>query len=161
MKVLLAIDYSTFSQEAVRSVITQMKTNGAQVRILHVLTPAPALPSTRITPAVVPYFQEEEADRRKQAARLVLGAAQRLRNAGFKTKGILDTGDPRERIIIHADQWPADLIIVGSHGWKGLGRFLMGSVSDSVTRHARCSVQVVRRRSATRGTKALKSKRTT
>ena len=159
MKVLLAIDYSTFSQEAVRSVITQMKTSGAQVRILHVLTPAPALISTRLTPAVVPYFQEAETDRRKQAAKLVLGVAQRLRNAGFKTKGIVETGDPRERIISYANQWPADLIILGSHGWKGLGRLLMGSVSDSVTRHAGCSVQVVRRRSGTKERKTGKSKR--
>jgi len=157
MKILLAIDYSTFSQEAVRAVIRQIQTGGTQVRVLHVLIPAPALISTRMTPAVVPYFQEAEADRRKQAEKLVLRVAQRLRNAGFSSKGVLDTGDPRERIISSATEWRADLIVLGSHGWKGVGRFLMGSVSDAVMRHAGCSVQVVRHRGNADRTKTRKS----
>ena len=148
MKILLAIDFSTFSQEAVRAVIKQIQTSGTQVRVLHVLNPAPALLSTRVTPAVLPYFQESESERRREAARFVLSVAQKLRKAGFSTRGILVTGDPREQIINYAAKWGADLIILGSHGWKGLGRFLMGSVSDSVTRHAGCSVQVVRRRAS-------------
>jgi len=40
-------------------------------------------------------------------------------------------------IIDSAEQWHADLIVLGSHGRKGLDRFLMGSVSDAVTRHSR------------------------
>jgi nucleotide-binding universal stress UspA family protein len=47
-------------------------------------------------------------------------------------------------ILDDAEKWPADLIVLGSHGLKGLNRFLLGSVSDAVSRHAACSVQVVR-----------------
>jgi nucleotide-binding universal stress UspA family protein len=59
----------------------------------------------------------------------------------------VEQGDTKSRIVDYAANWHADLIVLGSHGWKGLGRFLMGSVSEAVTRHARCSVEVVRCRS--------------
>lgn len=44
-----------------------------------------------------------------------------------------------------AVQRPSDLIVIGSHGRTGLQRFFLGSVSDGVVRHAKCSVEVVRR----------------
>ncbi len=47
-------------------------------------------------------------------------------------------------IIDLATQSSTDLIIVSSHGRGGLDRFLMGTVSEAVARHARCSVQIVR-----------------
>jgi nucleotide-binding universal stress UspA family protein len=47
-------------------------------------------------------------------------------------------------ILDTAAKWHADLIVIGSHGRKGLDRFLLGSVSEAVARHAPCSVQIVR-----------------
>jgi nucleotide-binding universal stress UspA family protein len=54
------------------------------------------------------------------------------------------TGDARQVILDEAQEWPADLVVLGSHGRTGMKRVLLGSVSDSVSRHARCSVQIVR-----------------
>jgi nucleotide-binding universal stress UspA family protein len=45
-----------------------------------------------------------------------------------------------------AAEWPADTIVLGSHGRKGLERLLLGSVSYNLVRHAPCSVEVVRER---------------
>ena len=53
-------------------------------------------------------------------------------------------GDPGEAIVAAADSENADLIVVGSHGRSGVSRFLIGSVSDHVVRHAHCPVMVVR-----------------
>ena len=51
----------------------------------------------------------------------------------------------RQRLILDcAAEWGADLIIVGSHGRKGIARFVLGSVSEAVARYARCSVEIVR-----------------
>ena len=47
-------------------------------------------------------------------------------------------------ILDVAEEWGADLIVVGSHGYRALKRFLLGSVSHSVVSHAKCSVEVVR-----------------
>ncbi len=71
-------------------------------------------------------------------------AAQTLRPAGFKVTSSVEEGDPREVILNSADTWNADLIMVGSHGRKGFDRLLVGSVSEAVARHARCSVEIVR-----------------
>ena len=49
-------------------------------------------------------------------------------------------------IVDEAKDWPADLIVVGSHGYSGVKRWLLGSVAQSVVSHAPCSVEVVRKR---------------
>jgi nucleotide-binding universal stress UspA family protein len=81
--------------------------------------------------------------RRSAAAALLESAADQLRQAGFTTAASLREGDPRQAILECAKEWHTDLIVLGSHGRKGLDR-LLGSVSDSVARHAPCSVEIVR-----------------
>jgi len=83
-------------------------------------------------------------EQREEAEGLVARASEQLRDAGFSVTTAIEQGNPKVVIIDSATQWSPDLIIVGSHGRKGLDRFLMGSVSDAVARHARCSVQIVR-----------------
>ena len=56
----------------------------------------------------------------------------------------VEWGDPKSKIINAAEAWGADLIVLGSHGRKGLQRFLLGSVSETDMRHAHCSVEIVR-----------------
>jgi nucleotide-binding universal stress UspA family protein len=60
----------------------------------------------------------------------------------------IEEGDPKAVILDCAAKWPADLILLGPHGRKALERFLLGSVSEGVSRHATCSVQIVRARNA-------------
>jgi nucleotide-binding universal stress UspA family protein len=56
----------------------------------------------------------------------------------------LFSGHPKEVILDEAEKWDADLIVVGSHGYRGWQRFLLGSVSQAIASHAPCSVQIVR-----------------
>ncbi len=56
-----------------------------------------------------------------------------------------DSMAAKDAIIDTAQDWRADLIVVGSHGRRGLSRFLLGSVSQAVVAHAPCSVAVIRR----------------
>ena len=55
-------------------------------------------------------------------------------------------GSPSESIIVKADEWGADLLVVGSHGHTKLGSFFLGSVSQTVVAHAHCSARVARLR---------------
>ena len=89
------------------------------------------------------YAPELEAEN-KLARELVERAVSELRTAGFKAQGRVEFGDVREGIIGYASEWHADLIVVGSHGERGIQRFLLGSVSEFVARHAKCSVEIVR-----------------
>ena len=144
MKILLAIDNSRSAQAALRAVTKQFRATGMQVRVLHVVEPISAYVSVDMIPHFVPHIAKVEQERRKEAKELVQRAARQLRKVGFKTSEIVLEGDAKTGILDHAADWHADLIVLGSHGWKGLGRFLMGSVSEAVTRHAGCSVEVVR-----------------
>jgi nucleotide-binding universal stress UspA family protein len=71
-------------------------------------------------------------------------ASQALRSAGFSVTTRVVQSEARTGILDIAAEWRADLIVLGSHGRKGLRRFLLGSIAESVARHAQCSVLVVR-----------------
>jgi len=144
MRVLLALDNSKSSQAALRAIPAEMRTKGIQVRILHVVEEILTYISSEMMPHFVRQAADIEEERRKEARQLVRRAAVALRKSGFEVSEAVDFGDPKEKILDHAARWHADLIILGSHGFRGLSRFLMGSVSEAVARHARCSVQIVR-----------------
>lgn len=88
---------------------------------------------------------------RERAQEVVAAAATKLGNAIDPsvtiTKEIL-TVSPKSAILEIADNWKADLIVVGSHGYGALQRFQLGSVSQAVVSHAKCSVEVVSCRDA-------------
>jgi hypothetical protein len=65
---------------------------------------------------------------------------------GWRVEEAVVPGSPSEALIVKADEWGADLLIVGSHGHTTLGCFFLGSVSQSVVAHARCSARVARLR---------------
>src|SRR5271165_1112672 len=136
MKLLLAIDDSKFSKAATQAVIAQFQPQGTEVKVLSVvdlLLPIPTSDAAGYRELSLKHGQE-----------LVQKAERLLSNAGFKTQIAVQEGDPTSKIIDQATQWKADLILMGSHGRKGLSRFLMGSVAQNVSRHASCSVQIVR-----------------
>lgn len=143
MKILLAIDDSKFSQRAVRSVAARRWPPDTEIRVLHVVEP-PSLLLGREMGAHDPEFETVWKALREQAKDLVTKASEVLRKPGLNVMAHLEEGDPKSKIIDIASDWHADLIVLGSHGWKGLNRFLMGSVSEAVVRHAHCSVEIVR-----------------
>lgn len=63
---------------------------------------------------------------------------------GFEVEIRVIEGEPRTGILRAAEQWQPNLIVLGSHGRKGLDRFLMGSVAESVALRSSCSVLIVR-----------------
>jgi nucleotide-binding universal stress UspA family protein len=62
----------------------------------------------------------------------------------LEVEGECVTGTAKRVIIDEAEKWKADLIVVGSHGYPAWERLLLGSVSQAVVSHAKCSVEVVR-----------------
>jgi nucleotide-binding universal stress UspA family protein len=140
MRILVAIDDSNFSKAALQAVIARMRAKDAEVRVLHVVEPIAISVPAQMSAGFTPELEGQV----KEARELVERAGQTLRAAGFKVKTAVEKGDARVKIIDCAAEWNADLIVVGSHGRKGLRRFLLGSVSEFVARHAHCSVEIVR-----------------
>jgi universal stress protein A len=140
MKLLLAVDDSEYSQEAVKQVAAHFNPRTTEIQILHVLTPASYSMPPQMARGYAPEMEEVEKEVRSNLER----SAQKLRTAGFVADARMETGDARSAIIDCSADWGADLVVVGSHGYKGLERLLLGSVAESVVRHAKCSVLVVR-----------------
>jgi nucleotide-binding universal stress UspA family protein len=143
MRILLAIDDSRFSQAAIETVIEQGRPQDTDVRILHVVESPPLLVAREMG-GYDPALETALESQKQNAEALVMKAAELLRARGLKVAATLEVGDPKSKILDIAEEWRADLIVVGSHGRRGFERFLMGSVSDAVARHAKCSVQIVR-----------------
>jgi nucleotide-binding universal stress UspA family protein len=151
MKILLATDGSDCSKAAVNSVAERPWPAGSEVKILSVME-IPYAPTTEAWVMPDSYYKELERVARGQAESAVKDAVERFRSgkaAGIEIVTKVISGAPREVILDEAESWDADLIVLGSHGYKGWQRFLLGSVSHAVATHAHCSVEIVRQKPIT------------
>jgi nucleotide-binding universal stress UspA family protein len=140
MKILLATDGSDFSNAAARTIAEQFRPQDNEVRVLSVVEPI----TTEAAPQMAAGYYPELEEKKHEANALVERVAKMLSEAGFKSSTSVAMGDAKTTILDQAAKWHADLVVLGSHGRKGLIRFLLGSVSDAVARHADCSVEIVR-----------------
>src|SRR5574338_185263 len=146
MKILLAVDGSSCSDAAVEEVGRRPWPEGSSIKVLTTFElPSPPTPEGWALPAN--YFEDMDMALRNQAENIVDRAIATLKPKLNKTIAIdaqIIPGAPRSVILDEAENWGADLIVVGSHGYRAWERFLLGSVSQSVVSHAKCSVEVVR-----------------
>jgi nucleotide-binding universal stress UspA family protein len=136
-RILLATDFSAASGAATSQAIELAAQLGADVIAVSVIEPrALRLPGGR--PAL--RVDQVRAAREEAAQDLVADG----RAVGVRIEFLVWVGEPGDRIVEAAQAEAADMIVVGSHGRGSVGRFLIGSVSDHVVRHATCPVMVVR-----------------
>ena len=144
-KILLATDGSKEAQLAARTAAELAKSTKSELHVVYVEhTPAVfyELPGTILDPAMQSRMEEgaEETTKTKLEEQ-----AQKIRDAGIELAGVhAREGFPDAEIVGLAGRLGAGLIVVGSRGRGPLRRALLGSVSDSVVRHAHCPVLVVR-----------------
>jgi nucleotide-binding universal stress UspA family protein len=148
MRILLAIDGSEQSAAAVDEIARQHFPADSEVRIISVVEP-PFYPATFPGEGVnMSLYQELDTTARERAHAAVEKAAAKLwtdeesRQLSVTTEVL--SGPPKRVILEDAEAFGADLIVVGSHGHGMLERFLLGSVSQAVALHAKCSVEIVR-----------------
>ncbi len=150
MKILIAVDGSEGSENAVNAIAANPLSPGTEVRVLSVIE-SPYVPTPETWALPETYFTEMEKAAQEQAQSAVNAACGRLAAAHGTNATIsmsVVNGHPKEAILDEAEKWMADLIVLGSHGYRGWQRFLLGSVSQAVASHANCSVEIVRRREA-------------
>ncbi len=140
MRILLAVDDSRFSEAAANSLIAQFRPAEMEVRILNVVEPIAISEPPQMSAGYAPELDVQLP----QAHEIVDRVSILLSSAGFRVSTDVKKGDARTIILEDAAEWRADLIVLGSHGRKGLQRFFLGSVSEAVARHAHCSVLIVR-----------------
>lgn len=137
-KILVPYDFSISAERALgwaHELIQEL--GGGSIRMLYVMSSQPAVGAVAVLPLSVPCEEDletAEEQMRNDAARIAPGAI---------GEAVL-APDIASRVIEYANTYGADLIAMGTHGRSGVRRLVMGSIADSVVRHARCPVVVMR-----------------
>ena len=146
-KILLATDGSREAQLAATTATDLANSTNSE---LHLLCVAPGNPDPvyHIHEGSLRYetYQQALQAVKAQAQEVLDEQLKKVKEAGGSVRGAhLRIGERRDQAIIHlAEELGAGLIVMGSRGLGGVRRALMGSVSDSVVRHAHCPVLIVR-----------------
>jgi nucleotide-binding universal stress UspA family protein len=144
-KILIAVEDSEYSEIAAEYGFALAEKFGAHIALVHVND---VLPTT--TPGLAdPLLNEPMVTMMPEAIALQEEASNRLfdRLTANRDKTNVATftqlGNARDEILATAEEWHADLIILGTHGRTGFDHFISGSVSEGVVRRARCPVLII------------------
>lgn len=144
MRILLATDGSSCSVTAARSVASRPWPEQSEIRIVSAVD--------LVVPVIEPWYgapdliSRIERETSKLAEQAIRTGEKIICDAGLFTSEAVLVGNPKVSILDEAKDWDADLVVVGSHGRRGIDRALQGSVSEAVAMHAHCSVEVIRER---------------
>ncbi|MGO9622608.1 MAG: universal stress protein [Desulfobaccales bacterium] len=136
-KILLAYDGSKAAQLALAAGLNLAKVHGAELWALAVQESRPRLggPNAEV--------QEEQEFANQQYGKLLEGARKLAQEAGIELKTLIRLGAPPKIILDVAQEGGFDLIILGHIGLAAIWE-LMGTTAEKVSRHAPCSVMIVR-----------------
>ncbi|MBX9694500.1 MAG: universal stress protein [Cyanobacteria bacterium] len=154
MKIMVAVDGSECSRDAVDFVAERAWKNDDEFMIVTVVEPIP----TEYGLGLVldgNEFTQEHRDASELVANLGLILREELPANNSDAKVL--SGLVVEQICQWARVWGADLIVMGSHGRKGFQHFMLGSVAEEVLRTAPCTVEVVKHRKHFKDSKQLES----
>ena len=138
-KILIAVDSEPIAVRAVDVGAELASALRAEIALINVVDSALGYPAD--TGGVPPGAILALA---KQDAKKLISNLRRHLSAESVVMEFIPVGSPATEIARAANDWPADMIVIGSHGRKGVQRALLGSVAEAVMRHARCPVLVIR-----------------
>lgn len=147
MKILIGVDGSPHSEATIAEVAKRPWPNGSIIRVLSVME-VPTLEAMGRPPITLEEWIQSIRSAAQAAITKAIGELKQAFGDSAQVSGEVMSGSAKHIIVDEADRWGADLIIVGSHGQGAWERLLLGSVSQSVVLHAKCSVEVVRTRPA-------------
>jgi len=142
-KLFVAMDFSPGSDEALRQAHERASSTGAQLAVCHIV------PNELRSNVLFPHISRITALKFPLEIKHIAEAASaRVTEITRRKEGefelIVDDGTPQALILARAEEWMADLIIVGSHGETSAADALLGSVTNSIIRHAHCPVLITR-----------------
>lgn len=138
-RIVVGTDGSATADKAVDAAGGIARLTGGSVHVVTAYRPirvAAAAAGAVVTQA---WFAEDE---RQAAEELVEAAADRLKERGVDAVAVARLGDPADVLLATAEEFDADLLVVGNRGMSGVRRYLLGSVADRVAHHASCTVHI-------------------
>lgn len=139
-KILIAVDNSVSAEKAAKVGYEIAAKYHADVALLNIITPSPAIanPDFGFAPAIVEIYDNEV----ENSSELLKTIERKFGNRA-NTTFLSSVDTATSGILQQAEEWHADLIVIGSHGRTGLNHFLMGSVAEHVARKSACPVLIV------------------
>ena len=143
-RILIAVDDSSYSEQAVNYGVLLAKNLDSKITLVHVdeipiSSPYSADPLLNESPAMIPelmHIQEE-------ASKLLFKKIKEQHGDVVEMSAVTKIGRAQDEILSVADDCKADMIILGTHGRTGFDHFISGSVSESVARKAKCPVLII------------------
>jgi nucleotide-binding universal stress UspA family protein len=140
LRVIIGVDSSKGSEEAVNLVASRHWPENSEARIVNACWRIPTATSEPMLNRIAGWVAEEHA-RIKVA---IDAAVEKLRQSGLRVSVVVKEEEPKALLLNEAESWNADCIFVGARGVGRVERLLTGSVSSAVAVRAHCSVEVVR-----------------
>jgi nucleotide-binding universal stress UspA family protein len=140
--ILVPVDFSDYSEAALDYAVDLSARLDAKVFLLNVIG-VPALGVPELGVALTSTFIESMVRDNQATIDKLADARRQKANIGG---ALLRTGDARDVINHTAEEVGAELIVMGTHGRRGVGRALLGSVAESVVRTSPCPVLTIRGR---------------
>lgn len=160
MKIVVAVDDSDCSQYSIDYILKRAWSTDTEFLVLNVVEPIPVEVGVGYMP---PPSGEIEQRLYDASAEMVAKAAALLRDKfpELKVDVKVASGLAAETICNVATAFDADLILMGSHGRKGISHFFLGSVAEEVLKKSTCSVEVIKRKASKTVTKSEDKKEKT
>lgn len=140
-QILYATDFSATSRRALDTALALAKSRNAKLTVLYVLAPIVLVPEQYLDAVTMDRLQKQA---RQWSTRQLGSLATRAKKAGVKASTLLREGDAADQIVRACRSTKSDLIVMGTHGRRGLQKFLLGSVAERVVATAPCPVVTVR-----------------
>lgn len=148
-RIVIGVDGSPGALAAIRAVAKRHWTEGSEIRIVVADDVMRGNPIWLLIPPVRDFVNEVRTEERTQAEQFAIAAAKELREGlgdrDLTVSSVVQTGDPKQVLVKHAEEFGADCIFTGATGFSNrLVRVILGSVSAAIAARAHCSVEVVR-----------------
>jgi len=141
-RILCPVDFSEFSEHALRHAAALARWYGAELCVMHVfpvpppIDIIPPLATTRAPASLTPADRNHIDEQLQRMAERVA--------PGMSVETVVqDAPSVYRDILFRAEQWPADLVVMGTHGYSGFERLVIGSVTEKILRLSPCPVFVV------------------
>jgi len=138
--IVVGIDFSENSERALALAADVARSFEGRLWLVHVAAPNPEFVGYEVGPQTV---RDARAAELREEHRELQRRAERLREGGLDATALLIEGSTVEALLAQAAELEADLLVVGSHGRGVLGRALIGSVSEGVTRRSERPILIV------------------
>ncbi|QQR59519.1 MAG: universal stress protein [Candidatus Melainabacteria bacterium] len=145
MKVLIAVEDKEFGETIIDYIKKNNWNTDTKFKILHVIEPYELDEGVDVT--YLPFLEDTKEQARAAAKTLVNSLTIKLKDkfVNCSIESDVAEGNPKEILLKEIEKWSADLLCLGTHGRRGVSKFLLGSVSQALASHAPCAVLIVKK----------------